>query len=67
VIHHHERRQRPVVHDDDTDVEVLARLLYALMWHAGRLVLAEPEAFPAKRLTAFAEQFMRKHFNGDEW
>lgn len=38
----------------DTDVEVLARMLYAMLWDAGRLVLTDPETFPAERLVGFA-------------
>jgi hypothetical protein len=42
--------------DDETDVAMLARALFALIWDAGRLVLAEPDTFPAERILAFAEK-----------
>ena len=58
-----ERLVRSAAPDDDTDVEVLAQMFYALMWHAGRLALAEPRAFPPERLTAFAEQFIEKRLD----
>ncbi|MFB6723967.1 TetR/AcrR family transcriptional regulator [Kribbella sp. NPDC056345] len=41
--------------DPGTDVEMLARGLFAVFWDAGRLVLAEPDAFPAERIVAFAQ------------
>ena len=40
--------------DPRTDVEMLARALYALVWDAGRTVLAEPKDFPPDRVLAFA-------------
>lgn len=36
------------------DVELTARTLYAAFWEAGRLTLAEPEAFPPQRIRDFA-------------
>ena len=53
---------RRAVRDQDTDVELLARTLQALLWSAGRLVLAEPDRFPADRITAFAEHLISTHF-----
>lgn len=53
---------RAAVRDADTDVEVLARMLYHLLWGAGRLVVAEPERFTPERITAFADSFIRTHF-----
>ncbi len=40
--------------DDGTDVELLARMLVGIAWAAGRLTLAEPDAYPPARLVAFA-------------
>ncbi|MFE6922169.1 TetR/AcrR family transcriptional regulator [Nocardia sp. NPDC057663] len=37
------------------DVELTARTLYALFWEAGRLVLADPEAFPPQRIRDYAD------------
>lgn len=42
------------------DLAVLARLLYAVVLEAGRLVLAEPDAFPPTRLREFAAQHLRR-------
>jgi AcrR family transcriptional regulator len=39
---------------EDVDVELLAHLLLSALETAGRLVLADPEGFPAERLTAMA-------------
>lgn len=39
---------------EDIDVELLAHLLLSALETAGRLVLADPERFPAERLTAMA-------------
>ncbi|MGF6886662.1 AcrR family transcriptional regulator [Nocardia sp. GAS34] len=38
----------------DRDVEMTARALHAFIWDAGRLTLAEPEAFPPERISRFA-------------
>jgi AcrR family transcriptional regulator len=57
-----ERLCRAAVHDPDTDVEMLARALYTLLWGAGRLVLAELDQFPPERITTFADQFIRSQF-----
>lgn len=40
----------------EIDAELLAQMLFALMWDAGRLVLAEPDTFPAERIMQFARQ-----------
>ncbi|MFE5475602.1 TetR/AcrR family transcriptional regulator [Nocardia sp. NPDC056541] len=40
------------------DVELTARLVYALFWEAGRLVLAEPDAFPPQRIRDYAAQLI---------
>ncbi|MGO3327279.1 TetR/AcrR family transcriptional regulator [Gordonia sp. (in: high G+C Gram-positive bacteria)] len=37
------------------DVEVAARILLAVVWEAGRLLLADSEAYPIARLMSFAE------------
>ncbi|MFF2083117.1 TetR/AcrR family transcriptional regulator [Nocardia sp. NPDC058176] len=42
----------------EIDVELTARTIYALFWEAGRLVLAEPEAFPPQRIRQFASTFI---------
>ncbi|RHW24416.1 TetR/AcrR family transcriptional regulator [Nocardioides immobilis] len=47
--------------DPATDVEMLARALFALFWDAGRLVLAEPETFPAERIVAFGRQTIERY------
>ena len=46
--------------DSDTDVELYARALYALIWDAGRTVLAEPEKFPPERILAFAGKLLKR-------
>ena len=48
--------------DPDTDVEMLARTLYAVVWDAGRTVLAEPKAFPPDRIMRFAESAIARFF-----
>lgn len=47
--------------DPDTDVEMMARMLFAVFWDAGRLVLAEPETFPAERIVAFSRQVVERY------
>lgn len=47
--------------DPDTDVEMLARGLFAVFWDAGRLVLAEPGQFPAERIAAFAQHTVTRY------
>ncbi|GAB3477988.1 TetR/AcrR family transcriptional regulator [Amycolatopsis cihanbeyliensis] len=49
----------------DTDIALLARGLYALLWEAGRLVLAEPDHFPPERITAFATNLIHANFTID--
>ncbi|RJQ73870.1 TetR/AcrR family transcriptional regulator [Pseudonocardiaceae bacterium YIM PH 21723] len=39
-----------------TDVEMLARTLFALVWDYGRITLAEPDRFPPERIVAFARE-----------
>ncbi|WP_433565023.1 TetR/AcrR family transcriptional regulator [Nocardia sp. CA-151230] len=39
---------------DTVDIELTARTMYALFWEAGRLVLADPEAYPPQRIRDFA-------------
>lgn len=46
--------------DQDTDVELYARALFALVWDAGRTVLAEPDQFPPERITKFARRLLRR-------
>ncbi|MBF4997017.1 TetR/AcrR family transcriptional regulator [Nocardia sp. BSTN01] len=41
------------------DAALTARMLYALFWEAGRLVLADPEAFPASRIRDYARSLAR--------
>lgn len=48
--------------DANTDVELLARALYALLWEAGRLALAEPDDFPPERIVAFGSTLIREYF-----
>ena len=48
--------------DDDTDIELLARMLLAMMLEAGRLALSDPRDFPPDRLQAFAETSIRRFF-----
>lgn len=47
--------------DAETDVEMLARAVFALFWDAGRLVLAEPETFPATRIVAFGRRSIERY------
>jgi AcrR family transcriptional regulator len=54
---------RAAVRDADTDVEVLARMLYYLLWGASRLVVAEPQQFTPERITMFADNFISTHFD----
>lgn len=51
--------------DPETDVAMLARALYALVWDAGRTVLAEPGAFPPDRIMKFARQVVRRFFEAN--
>lgn len=46
--------------DSDTDVELYARALFALIWDAGRTILAEPDKFPPERITAFARKLLKQ-------
>lgn len=46
-------RERGGTLRQDTDVEMLARSLYALLWDSGRLALEDPAGFPAGRVLAF--------------
>lgn len=39
---------------EGADVGMTARALYALIWDAGRIVLEDPEAFPAGRIVRYA-------------
>ncbi|MFD5177585.1 TetR/AcrR family transcriptional regulator [Nocardia sp. NPDC058379] len=41
-----------------TDVELTARLIHALFWEAGRLVLAEPDAFPPQRIRDYVARLL---------
>lgn len=47
-----ERRQ-------SVDIEMTARIIYALVWDAGRLLLAAPETFSAQRICEFNEAMFR--------
>lgn len=49
--------------DPDTDVEVLSRMLFAVFWDAGRLVLTDPDVFPAERLVRFAEHAVARYLD----
>lgn len=40
--------------EPDTDVEMLARTIYSVLWEAGRLVLSESDTFPPDRIIRFA-------------
>jgi len=44
---------------DTVDTEMAARTLFALYWDAGRLILAEPDTFPADRILTFYEVVIR--------
>jgi AcrR family transcriptional regulator len=46
--------------DPDTDVELYARALLALIWDAGRIVLTEPDQFPPERITKFARKLLKR-------
>lgn len=46
----------------DTDIEMTARVIFTLVWEAGRMVLSEPEIFSRQRLLAFARTILTEHF-----
>ncbi|MFE3001337.1 TetR/AcrR family transcriptional regulator [Nocardia sp. NPDC059246] len=48
------REAVPAEREAAVDVQLTARTMYALFWEAGRLVLADPEAFPPQRIRDFA-------------
>lgn len=48
--------------DEDTDIELLARTLLAIMWDSARLVLAQPDQFPPERILAFAQRTIDRQF-----
>lgn len=48
--------------DPETDIEMMARMLFAIFWDAGRLVLAEPEDFPAERIVAFGRRVVETYY-----
>lgn len=47
--------------DDDTDVELLARMLLAFLFDAARLALTQPDDYPPERIEAFAERVIARH------
>lgn len=49
--------------DEDTDVPLLARMLLAVMWESGRLVLSDPNTYPPQRLIALAENTIALHLD----
>lgn len=51
--------------DPDTDVEMLARMITAIIWDAGRLVLAQPEDYPPERVLDFASKVLPLHLGAD--
>ncbi|CAM3729903.1 TetR/AcrR family transcriptional regulator [Smaragdicoccus niigatensis] len=48
------------IEDPDEDTELYARAILALMWDAGRTVLAEPDQFPPERITTFARKLLQR-------
>lgn len=50
--------------DRDTDAGMLARLLYAVFWDAGRLVLSEPDDYPQERIIRFARHAVGRFLVG---
>lgn len=50
--------------DPSTDLEMLARMLFAVFWDAGRLVLAEPDQFPPARIVCFADHAVKSILGG---
>lgn len=47
--------------DPDTDVELTSRMLLAVLWESGRLLLAEPQKYRKDRLVWFAAQVIATH------
>jgi AcrR family transcriptional regulator len=48
--------------DEDTDVDLVAHFVVAVLWDAGRLVLDAPEEFPVDRVRAFAARSAARYF-----
>ncbi|OAT67550.1 hypothetical protein AWB85_12950 [Mycobacteroides immunogenum] len=48
-----------------SDPEMIARILYSLIWDAGRLALEEPKDFPPERILKFTSIPIRACFNQD--
>ncbi|MEV0341315.1 TetR/AcrR family transcriptional regulator [Nocardia sp. NPDC050713] len=46
-----------------TDVEMTARVIFALAWEAGRLLLSEPEIFSQRRMLGFARTVIAEQFD----
>lgn len=55
------RRAIAVGLDPDTDVELLARALLAVVWEAGRLVLSDPADYPVERIVTFARATISRY------
>lgn len=45
----------------ETDVEMLARMLFAAFWDSGKLALADPKGFPPDRIVAFGRHMIELH------
>jgi AcrR family transcriptional regulator len=56
------RRAVPDERAEDADMEILARLLLAMMLEAGRLVLTRPSDFTPERITSVARDFIQRLF-----
>ncbi|MFC9664575.1 TetR/AcrR family transcriptional regulator [Nocardia sp. NPDC127606] len=48
----------PATQQGSVDAELTGRLMSAVFWEAGRIVLAEPEAFPPQRIHDCAQTFI---------
>lgn len=57
------RRAVGVGLDEDTDVPLVARMLLAVIWESGRLVLSDPNTYPPQRLIALAEKTIALHLD----